>query len=423
MSNHNKVTAAALLVTLGIIYGDIGTSPLYVMKAIIEGKGISEQLILGGLSCIFWTLTLQTTIKYVILTLRADNKGEGGIFSLFTLVRKQKNWLILPAIIGGCTLLADGIITPPISVASAVEGLKVLPQFKDIDTIPIILSIIVLLFVIQQFGTKSIGNLFGPVMFIWFTMLAVLGIGNIIQDWTIIRCLSPHYALDLLINYPEGFWILGAVFLCTTGAEALYSDLGHCGKENIRITWVFVKASLILNYMGQGAWLLNQHETHLEGINPFYAIMPTWFVGIGIAIATTAAVVASQALISGSFTLINEAIRLNLWPRVKINYPTDQKGQLYIPSVNWMLMLGCMGVVLYFGESAKMEAAYGLAIVLTMLMTTTLLIFYMYMNNYNKVFIISCLIGYSVIEFAFLAANLTKFKDGGFVTLLIAFCF
>lgn len=415
----HKVSTGALLVTLGIIFGDIGTSPLYVMKAIVgEGKIIDADTIYGGLSCIFWTLTLQTTLKYVILTLRADNKGEGGIFSLYTLVRKAKiKWLMFPAIIGGSTLLADGIITPPISVASAVEGLRAINP--DIQTIPIIIVILTGLFAIQQFGTKFVGKFFGPAMLVWFLMLSILGVIQISTHISIISAVNPYYAYKLLFLHPEGFLVLGAVFLCTTGAEALYSDLGHCGKENIRISWIFVKTALLLNYFGQGAWLISQEGQKLT-TNPFYSIMPQWFVPAGIAIATLAAVVASQALISGSFTLINEAMRLNFWPKVKVKYPTDLKGQIYIPSINWLLLFGCIGIVLYFQESTGMEAAYGLAIVLTMLMTTTLLTYYMIIKRYNPIFIVTCLIAYITIETSFLIANLSKFTHGGWITLLIA---
>lgn len=415
----HKVSSAALLVTLGIIFGDIGTSPLYVLKAIVgEGKVIDAETILGGLSCILWTLTLQTTLKYVILTLRADNKGEGGIFSLYTLVRRAKiKWLMFPAIIGGSTLLADGIITPPISVASAVEGLRAINP--GIQTIPIIIVILTALFAIQQFGTKFVGKFFGPAMFLWFIMLSILGAMQISTNLNVISAVNPYYAYKLLFLHPEGFLVLGAVFLCTTGAEALYSDLGHCGKENIRITWIFVKTALLLNYFGQGAWLI-AHEGQKLTTNPFYDIMPQWFVPAGIIIATLAAIVASQALISGSFTLINEAMRLNFWPKVKVKYPTDLKGQLYIPSINWLLLFGCISIVLYFKESTGMEAAYGLAIVLTMLMTTTLLTFYMIIRRYNRIFIALCLITYVTIETAFLIANLSKFTHGGWITLLIA---
>ncbi len=419
----HKLSTAGLLVTLGIIFGDIGTSPLYVLSAIVGKEKITEDIILGGISCIFWTLTLQTTIKYVILTLRADNNGEGGIFSLYALIRKAKvRWLIFPAIIGGCTLLADGIITPPISVSSAVEGLLVLN--KEIETIPIVIAILTFLFGIQQFGTKLVGKFFGPVMLIWFSMLGILGLLSLTHNFGVLKALNPYYAYNLLVHCPKGIMYLGAVFLCTTGAEALYSDLGHCGRENIRISWIFVKAMLLINYFGQGAWLLlHQGQTLPIGdiANPFYGIMPHWFIPYGIGIATLATIVASQALISGSFTLINEAIRLNFWPKVKIKYPTDLKGQIYIPSINWLLYFGCIFIVLYFQKAAKMEAAYGLAIVLTMLMTTTLLNFYLIIKRYNTAFIWIIISAYVVIELGFLYASLEKFHEGGFITLIIAF--
>jgi len=426
----NKVTAAGLIVALGIIYGDIGTSPLYVFNAIVNSKEISELLIVGGLSCIIWTLTLQTTIKYVILTLRADNKGEGGIFSLYTLVRRQKRWLVIPAMIGGAALMADGMITPPISVASAIEGLKQIDAFKHIEQgtiIYIVLGILLFLFFLQQFGTASIGKLFGPIMMIWFSMLAVFGLIHLTDDWEIFRAFNPYYAFKLLTQYPKGFWILGAVFLCTTGAEALYSDLGHCGRANIRYSWIFVKLCLILNYLGQGAWLLSHHGGHVisdemikGGFNPFFGVMPEQFRLIGLVIATLAAIIASQALISGSFTLIAEAIRLNLWPKMKINYPSEAKGQLYIPGINLLLFIGCCSIVLYFKSSSAMEAAYGLAITLCMLSTTILFANYLISRRTARIWIYLFLAVYLSIEISFLFANLDKFPHGGFIALLVA---
>lgn len=423
---HNKWTTAGLLITLGIIYGDIGTSPLYVMKSIIGEHNISAELILGGLSCIFWTLTLQTTLKYVIIVLNADNHGEGGIFSLYSLVKRTKiQWLIVPAIIGGSLLLAEGIITPPISVSSAVEGLLI---FKpDIPTIPIVIGILFFLFTIQQFGAKIVTKFFSPVMLTWFSMLGILGILQITSNFEVLKAINPYYAYKLLTSDASGhgFFILGAVFLCTTGAESLYSDMGHCGRKNIRISWVFVKAMLLLNYFGQGAYLLQHDGQSLASLNdhnpnPFYLIMADWFQPIGIVVATLAAIIASQALISGSFTLINEAMRLNFWPKVKINYPTDVKGQLYIPSINWLLFVGCVGIILYFKESKYMEHAYGLSIILGMMMTTTLLNFYLIMKRVKWYFIAPLIALYTTIEVSFLWANITKFMDGGYVTIVIA---
>jgi KUP system potassium uptake protein len=415
----NKVSLAGLIITLGIIYGDIGTSPLYVMRAIVGNRIITSDLILGGISCIFWTLTLQTTIKYIVLTLRADNKGEGGIFALYALVRRTKvKWLLFPAIIGGAALLGEGIITPAISVSSAIEGLT--ERYPTINTIPIILGILFALFAIQQFGTKSIGKFFGPVMLLWFSMLAILGLNQIASDVSVFKAINPAYAYNLLVNYPKGFLILGAVFLCTTGAEALYSDLGHCGRKNIRVTWVFVKTALLLNYFGQAAWLLKSEGQLLNGDNPFYEIMPEWFFLAGFAISTIATVVASQALISGSFTLINEAIRLNLWPKVRISYPSEMKGQLYIPSINWLLFLGCSAVVLYFQNSGNMEAAYGLTIIIGMMMSSTLLVFYMSLKRYHKLVIGAFIIVYSIVELSFFSANIEKIPEGGWISLLMA---
>ncbi|MEP7265118.1 MAG: KUP/HAK/KT family potassium transporter [Bacteroidota bacterium] len=417
--NHSKVTAAGLLVTLGIIFGDIGTSPLYVMSAIIGTRTISELLILGGISCIFWTLTIQTTFKYIILTLRADNKGEGGIFSLYALVRKMHvRWLVFPAMAGGAALLADGIITPPISVASAIEGMNVINP--NIQTIPIVIGIIFALFFIQQFGTKFVGRFFGPVMMVWFSMLLILGVKEIVLSPIVFKAINPVYAFRLLHEYPGGFWLLGAVFLCTTGAEALYSDLGHCGRKNIRVSWIFVKIALLANYFGQGAWLLQHVGNTLGTMKPFYALMPPWFLFTGIIIATSAAIVASQALISGTFTLINEGMRLELLPKGRIEYPTNLRGQLYIPSINWLLCTGCIGIVLYFRESANMEAAYGLAIVLTMIMTTTLLTYYLFLVHYPRWVIYLIYITFISIETSFLIANLAKFSHGGYVTIGIA---
>ncbi len=421
---HSKFTLGGLLVSLGIIYGDIGTSPLYVMKAIIDDYPINSNIILGGISAVFWTLTLQTTIKYVLITLSADNHGEGGIFALYALVKKTKiQWLIVPAIIGGSALLADGIITPPISVSSAVEGIQ--NYYKDIDTVPIVIGILFILFTIQQFGSKLVGRFFAPIMLLWFGMLGILGILQIVHHPEVLKAINPYYAYKLLFDHPEGFYVLGFVFLCTTGAEALYSDMGHCGRKNIRISWIFVKTTLILNYFGQGAYLTHHEGQTLVGLggsgNPFYLIMADWFQPFGIIIATLAAVIASQALISGSFTLINEAMRLNFWPKVKIKYPSELKGQMYIPSINWLLFLGCVGVVFLFKKSSNMEHAYGLAIILCMIMTTILLNYYMILKRVKLYFMVPIITIYLLIELGFFISNITKFTEGGYVTLIIAF--
>jgi len=416
-----KVSFAGLVITLGIVFGDLGTSPLYTMNAIINASTVySKELIFGALSCIFWTLTLQTTVKYVIITLRADNHGEGGIFALFALIRRKNNWIAVLTMIGGSALLADGVITPSITVTSAVEGLKLF--YPHIPVVPIVLTILSVLFFFQQFGTGFMGKAFGPVMFIWFSMLAVLGLSFLVKDPGVLAAMNPIYAARFIADYPNALVLLGAVFLATTGAEALYSDLGHCGIQNIRISWIFVKISLLINYFGQGAYLLN-HMDHMNSANPFFAIMPQWFLLTGVVIATAASIIASQALISGSYTLISEAVSLNIWPKIRINYPTDIKGQVYIPFVNWFLWIACTFVVIYFGESSKMEAAYGLSITITMIMTTSLLSYHLRNRKVPLVYIIILLFVFLSIEGTFLWANLHKFVNGGWLTIALAMVF
>jgi KUP system potassium uptake protein len=412
-TTENKVTAATLLVALGIIYGDIGTSPLYVLKAIVGDRPITETLVYGGISCVFWTITFLTTFKYIYLTLKADNHGEGGIFSLYALVRRYGKYMVIPTILGATTLLADGIITPPISVASAVEGLTNIEGLEQLPTVPIVVVLLSAIFFFQRYGTHKVGSTFGPAMLIWFTMLATLGILQIIHHPAIFKALNPMYAYRFLTQYPNGFWLLGAVFLATTGAEALYSDLGHCGRQNIRITWVGVKTCLMINYMGQAAWLMSQGENALlNGRNPFFEIMPHWFLISGILIATVATIIASQAMISGSFTLISEAMNLNFWPRIAVRQPTDLKGQIYIPSVNNILWAGCILMILYFRSSTHMEAAYGFSITITMLMTTFLLAHYLVLKlKWSKVFVLILLVLFFAIEGSFFIANVAKIKE------------
>ena len=419
--NLKKASLAGVIIALGIVFGDIGTSPLYTINAIVRDKVISELLVIGGISCIIWTLTLQTTIKYVILTLRADNNGEGGIFSLYALVRRHAKWIVFFAMIGGAALLADGLITPPITVTSAIEGLG-LPHKPTLGLVFIIISGI---FFMQQFGTQSIGKLFGPIMVIWFLMMAVTGILHMGDNLKIFYAFNPYYAIKLLTVYPQGFWLLGAVFLCTTGAEALYSDLGHVGRDNIRASWIFVKICLILNYIGQGSFLLSNYNNKVlpDGVNLFFSLVPEGpFRIAAITIATFAAIIASQALISGSFTLVNEAIKLNLWPKMKINFPTTERGQLFIPGINTFLYIGCMVVVWFFGSSAAMEGAYGLSITITMIMTSLLLSFYLFTLRVPRIWIALYLVLYLSIEISFLIANLSKFPPphNGFVTVFLA---
>ena len=423
----NRLTFGGVLLALGIVYGDIGTSPLYVMKAIIGTAPVSPALVLGGISCVFWTLTIITSFKYVGLTLKADNHGEGGIFSLFALSRRINKHLIAVTMIGGAALLSESVLTPPITVSAAVEGLHA--YSPNVPVVPIVLVIITLLFLFQRKGTAAVGRAFGPIMASWFTMLAVLGLMQIFFNPEVLNAVNPLYAWRLLTEYPDGFWLLGSVFLAATGAEALYSDLGHCGRENIRVSWGFVKVSLLLNYFGQGAWLLNHKGVHLadaqvslmgatlDGRNPFFAIMPTWFVPIGIVLSSAAAIIASQALISGAFTLVGEAIRQNLLPKIKVVFPSEYKAQIFVPAVNLIMWLGCVGIVLFFRESSAMEAAYGLSVTITMIMTTILLTVFLRLKRYAvwKISLIST--GLLIVESAFLVANLAKFEKGGYITL------
>ncbi len=417
----NRLSFMGVIVTLGIVFGDLGTSPLYVMKAIVNGGDqFNELLIYGSMSCIFWTLTLQTTIKYVIITLRADNRGEGGIYALFALLKKKSSLAAILTMIGASALLADGVITPAITVTSSIEGLRLFNP--GIPVISIVLLIFVVLFFMQRYGTNIVGGSFGPIMVVWFSMLAILGFLQLIRQPGVMRALNPYYTLLFLTKYPGGFILLGSVFLATTGAEALYSDLGHCGLKNIRISWIFVKTALVLNYFGQCAWMIGR-EGISKGVNPFFGIMPEWFLMPGIFIATAAAIIASQALISGSYTLISEAISLNFWPKVKVLNPTFLKGQVYVPYVNWFLWIACSFVVIFFRESSNMEAAYGLSITLTMIMTTLLLSNYFYQKRISFRLILLLLAIFLTIEGSFLIANLHKFKYGGWFTLLLATLF
>ena len=419
-SVKGTITAAGILVSLGIIYGDIGTSPLYVFRAIVGTKIITEDLVIGGLSCVLWTITLITSVKYVYLALNADNKGEGGIFALYALVRRYKaKWVIYPAVIGCCTLISDGFITPAFSISSAVEGITI--NYPHIPTVPIVVAILIMLFLFQQFGTAVVGKTFGPIMIIWFTSISAFGIYHMSADLTVLKAFNPYYAWKLLVEYPKGFWILGAVFLCTTGAEAMYSDLGHCGKENIRVGWGFVKVALLLNYFGQAAWLLSQSGQTLDGRIPFFSIVPEWFLNIEIVIATMAAIIASQALISGTFTLVNEAMKLKLWPSTLVRFPSQLKGQIYIPAINWILLVGSLVVVWIFQKSENMEGAYGLAITFDMLMTTTLLVYFFTTVKKSRVRSIALAVVFFTLEGIFLVSNFDKFWHGGWFAFAVAF--
>ncbi len=416
----NKISAAGILITLGIIYGDIGTSPIYVMRAIVGGHTISEEIVMGGMSCVFWTLLIITTFKYVYLALNNDNKGEGGIFALYALVKRYKvKWAIIPALVGCAALIADGFITPPISISSAIEGLTILNP--DIPTVPIVIIILTALFVFQQFGTQVVGTVFGPIMTIWFSMIGFFGARELIKHPEVVEALNPWHAINLLVNYPGGFWLLGAVFLCTTGAEAMYSDLGHCGKKNIRVGWVFVITMLLLNYLGQSAYLLQHKGEYLDvDASPFYSLMPEWYLPIGIVVASCATIIASQAVITGCFTLVNEATKLKLWTNLKVNYPSLHIGQIYLPAINWFLYLGCLGVILLFRKSSNMEAAYGLTITLDMLMTTLLLATLLRLRRNKGVVVVGFILLFLALEGSFLASNLLKLSHGGWFTVLVA---
>lgn len=414
---HRQVKLAGVLIAIGIVFGDIGTSPLYTFNAIFhESEVINPVKALGVLSCVIWTLTLQTTLKYIFITLQADNNGEGGIFSLYALIRRYfGKWLIVLAVIGGGFMVADGIITPPISVASAIEGME--KFYPGMNTVPWVIGIIIFLFFIQQFGTQQIGRLFGPVMLVWFSFIGIIGAMALGHDLSVLKAVNPMYAIDLLVHYPNGFWLLGGIFLCTTGAEALYSDMGHCGRNNIRAAWFYIKATLILSYAGQTAWLI--HAGKANNLSPFYNIIPEHIYLPAVILASLATIIASQALISGCFTLANEAIRLGLWPRHKVVFPSTIKGQLYLPFFNWALMVACIAAVLYFRESRNMEAAFGLSVTITMLITTFLITAYLLTRRQPKLLVFFITAVFFTVESSFMIANLQKLREGGWIMLCV----
>lgn len=435
-SSHNKMTLAGILVALGVVYGDIGTSPMYTMSSLVAGNGglqnISTDFILGSISLIFWTLTIITTTKYVLIALRADNNGEGGIFALYTLVRKKAKWLLIPAMIGGATFLSDGMMTPAVTVTTAIEGLKGLNINNHVlitnQKTVVLVTIIILscLFFIQRFGTEALGKAFGPIMLLWFTSLAVAGLYRLAGDWSFLRALNPYYAFQTLISpaNKNGIFILGSIFLATTGAEALYSDMGHVGRNNIYGSWPYVKICLLINYLGQGVWLNQVKDLvsyqNMDTLNPFFEMVPAPFRLAMTIIATLAAIIASQALISGSYTLVSEATKLKLLPRLRMIYPTNFKGQLYIPAVNNIIWVLCIAIVIYFQNSERMAGAYGLVITITMLMTTILLNAWLLTTKHNRFLSELIIVFFLAIETVFLISNSVKFFEGGYVTFTIA---
>ena len=431
------LSAAMILVTLGVVYGDIGTSPMYTLKAIMSGNGglttMSQDVVIGALSLIIWTMTLITTVKYVLVAMKADNHNEGGIFALYSLVKRCGKWLIIPAMIGGAALLADGILTPAVTVTTAIEGLRTIDFFHaiigDNQGIVVLITIVILcaLFAMQRAGTSTIGKAFGPIMTVWFLYLGITGLVNVGADLNVFRALNPLRGIMFLFNgnlNHAGLMVLGNVFLCTTGAEALYSDMGHVGKANIYASWPFVKVCLILNYLGQGAWILaNNGNAALAAtpeLNPFFQMLPEAMRVFAVVLSTFAAIIASQALITGSYSIISEAIRLNLMPHMRIAYPSETKGQIYIPLVNNIMWVSCIGVVLFFQTSSHMEAAYGLAITVTMLMTTLLLFTYLSKIRSKHALAVPFLAFFMLLEFAFFFSSLTKFMHGGYVTVILA---
>lgn len=433
---NNKFSMGMFLVTIGIVYGDIGTSPMYVMKSIVEGNGglanVDEEFIVGSLSLVIWTITLLTTIKHVLIALRADNHGEGGIFALYSLIKDCGKWLILPTMIGGCTMLADGVLTPAVTVTTAVEGLRSIELMNrllgegQVIVLIITLSIVSALFLIQRNGTSAIGKLFGPVMLVWFLFLGATGIMESLGNLAIIRAINPLYAIKVLFSpyNKAGLMILGSVFLCTTGAEALYTDMGHVGRENIMISWPFVKTCLILNYMGQCAWIIRSTGdpalTSIEEINPFYMMLPPGMRPVAIILSALAAIIASQALISGSYTLVHEAASLDLMPHLNVRYPSDTRGQIYIPIVNKILWILCAVVILYFRSGSRMENAYGLAITISMLMMTIMFTVYIGKLHGKVVGAILFALIFAALEGVFFVSSLGKFMVGGYVAILLS---
>ncbi|KAB7786804.1 KUP/HAK/KT family potassium transporter [Bifidobacterium cebidarum] len=433
-SGPNKITWSMAIVALGVVYGDIGTSPLYTAQTFLSGQGglgnVQRDAVLGMLSLVFWSITLITTVKYVLIAMRIDNNGEGGIFALYSLIRRYGAWLAIPAMLGGAAFLADSVLTPAVSISSAVEGLQTLPPLEQLFddnpslTLMITVVIIVVLFSVQSRGTESIGRVFGSIVLVWFSFLAIVGLFNLSADWSVFEALNPVYGVQFLFSphNEAGIALMGTVFLSTTGAEALYSDMGHVGRGNIYFTWPFIKVALVCNYFGQGAWMLansrNPEYTTLKTLNPFFQMMTPNVRYIAVVLSVTAGVIASQALITGAFTMVSEATRLNWMPHLQVRYPARTRGQLYIPVVNGVLCASTLIVLAIFKDSEHISAAYGLALTITMITTTVLLAVYIWHDGHRLGAVVFTVV-FLAIQIMFFIASMAKFLHGGWFTMLL----
>lgn len=434
-SGPDKVTLAMSIVALGVVYGDIGTSPLYTMQTFLAGQGgvahADETAVIGMLSLVFWTMTLITTIEYVLICMRVDNKGEGGIFALYSLLRRYGGWLIVPAMIGGAAFLADSVLTPAMSISSAVEGLQTLPALQSVFsanpnlTLVITIAIIVAVFAVQSRGTERIGKVFGTTVLIWFVFIAVTGGISMAHNLEVLRALNPVYGVEFLVSGDNraGLALMGTVFLSITGAEALYSDMGHVGRGNIYATWPFINLALVLSYFGQGAWIIRTIENPVfvrEGgaPNPFFAMMSPELRYVAVVLSVVAGVIASQALISGAFTIVSEATRLNWMPHLQVRYPARTRGQLYIPTVNCVLCVATVAVLLIFRNSEHIAAAYGLALTVTMVMTSILVTVYLWHRRMHVAAVVFAVV-FPTIMLLFFVASMAKFMHGGWFTALL----
>ncbi|KFI64259.1 KUP/HAK/KT family potassium transporter [Bifidobacterium cuniculi] len=434
-SGSDKVSLAMAIVALGVVYGDIGTSPLYTMQTFLAGQGgvahADATAVIGMLSLVFWTMTLITTIEYVLICMRVDNKGEGGIFALYSLLRKYGAWLIVPAMVGGAAFLADSVLTPAMSISSAVEGLETLPALQGVFdanpnlTVMIALVIILAVFAVQSRGTERIGKVFGSTVLVWFLFIAVTGAVSMAGNPEVLRALNPAYGIEFLVSGDNhaGLALMGTVFLSITGAEALYSDMGHVGRGSIYVTWPFINLALVLSYFGQGAWIIRTLENPAfvragGAPNPFFAMMSPQVRTMAVVLSVVAGVIASQALISGAFTIVSEATRLNWMPHLQVRYPARTRGQLYIPTVNCVLCAATVTVLLVFGSSERIAAAYGLALTVTMVMTSILVTVYLW-HVRSKVAAVVFAVVFPTIMVLFFVASMAKFLHGGWFTLLL----